>query len=124
MRRDWTATKTLTMSAATYSTYDIRVRAIRAVNDEQLSVAVVAQAYGTDKATVHRWLTRFRSQGEGGLERRPMSGRPRKLMRLDEKALRKIVLAPASKYGYETDLWTTRRLIQVIGSQWAQPAVR
>lgn len=32
--------------------------------------------------------------------------------------MRGIVLAPASQYGYETDFWTTRRLIQVIGSEF------
>ena len=39
-------------------------------------------------------------------------------MELDVDALREIVLAPASEYGYETDFWTTRRLIQVIGSEF------
>jgi transposase len=29
------------------------------------------------------------------------------------------VLAPASEYGYETDFWTTRRLIQVIASEFS-----
>lgn len=106
------------MSEDAYSTYDIRIRAVRAVIDEQLSVTVVAQAYCTDRTTVHRWLARFRSDGEAGLVRQPVSGRPRKVARLDSKALRKIVLAAASAYGYETDFWTTRRLIQVIGSKF------
>lgn len=106
------------MSDATYSTYDIRVRAIRAVRDEQLSVTVVAQVFGTDRSTVHRWLSRYDRQGDAGLVRRPVGGRPRKVARLDRIALRKIVLAPASDYGYETDFWTTRRLIQVIGTEF------
>lgn len=106
------------MSEDAYSTYDIRIRAVRAVMDEQLSVTVVAQAYCTDRSTVHRWLARFRSEGEAGLVRQPVSGRPRKVARLDSKALRTIVLAAASTYGYETDFWTTRRLIQVIGSKF------
>jgi transposase len=106
------------MSDATYSTYDIRVRAIRAVREEQLPVTVVAQAYGTDRSTIHRWLSRFDTRGDAGLVRRPASGRPRKVASLDTEALRKIVLAPASTYGYETDFWTTRRLIQVIGSEF------
>jgi transposase len=106
------------MSEDAYSTFDIRVRAIRAVIDEQLSVTVVAQAYRTNRSTVHRWLARFRTDGEAGLVRQPVSGRPRKVARLDSKSLRKIVLAAASTYGYETDFWTTRRLIQVIGSEF------
>ena len=106
------------MSEDAYSTYDIRIRAVRAVIDEQLSVTVVAQAYCTDRTTVHRWLARYRAGGESGLVRQPVSGRPRKVARLDSKALRTIVLAAASTFGYETDFWTTRRLIQVIGSKF------
>ena len=106
------------MSRAAYSTYDLRVRAVRAVVEEQLSVSMVAQAYGIDRTTVHRWLARYETSGSIGLARLPGSGRVRKLMELDVDALREIVLAPASEYGYETDFWTTRRLIQVIGSEF------
>ena len=91
------------MSDGTYSTYDIRIRAIRAVREQHIPVTVVAQAYGTDRSTVHRWLSRFDTQGDAGLVRRPVSGRPRKVASLDREALRKIVLSPASTYGYETD---------------------
>lgn len=50
--------------------------------------------------------------------RRPVTGRPKKLGQLDVAALRRVVMAPASEYGYETDFWTTRRLIQVIASSF------
>lgn len=106
------------MSDSTYSTYEIRILAVRAVREQQLPVTVVAKAYDTDRSTVHRWLARFDSQGDAGLARRPVSGRPRKVASLNTEALRKIVLAPASDYGYETNFWTTRRLIQVIGSEF------
>ena len=33
---------------------------------------------------------------------------------MDSAGFTKIVLAPASEYGFETDFWTTRRLIQVV----------
>lgn len=107
------------MSGATrYSTFDIRVRAVRAVLNEQLPVTVVAQAYGTERSTVHRWISRYHDSGESGLVRRAVSGRPRKLEEVDQDALKKIVLAPASEYGFETDFWTTRRLIQVFQSEF------
>jgi transposase len=101
-----------------YSTYEIRVRAVRAVLDEQLPVTVVAQAYGTDRSTIHRWLTRYSENEESGLVRKAVGGRPRKLQEIDNDLLKQIVLAPASKYGFETDFWTTRRLIQVIRSEF------
>src|SRR5271163_4817399 len=91
-----------------YSTYDIRMRAVRAVIDGGMAITEVAQAYGTDRSTIHRWLMRFDTDGETGLERKPVSGRPRKLADLDVGALVDLVLAPASTFGYETDFWTTR----------------
>jgi transposase len=104
------------MSGAINSSFDIRLRAVRAVLDERLPVTVVAQAYGMDRTTVHRWIARFQTQKELGLVRRPGNGRPRKVAQLDHETLKDVVLSPASDYGYETDFWTTRRLIQVIYS--------
>jgi len=106
------------MSQATYSTYDIRERAVCAVVEERLTVTMVAEAFGVDRSTLHRWLARYDSSGPAGLARLPGSGRARKLSELDGDALCDIVLAPASRYGYETDFWTTRRLIQVIWSSF------
>jgi transposase len=102
------------LSSLGHSTYDVRVRAVRAVVDGGLTVTEVAQAYGTDRATIHRWLARFAVSGEDGLKRSPVPGRPRKVASLDFDALCEIVLSPASTFGYETDFWTTRRLSQVI----------
>jgi transposase len=106
------------MSGTVHSTYDIRLRAVGAVLEEQLPVTVVARAYGTDRSTVHRWISRFQTRGESGLLRKRGSGRPRKLENVDRQMLREIILSPASQYGYETDFWTTRRLIQVIDSEF------
>jgi transposase len=106
------------MSGATHSTYDVRIRAVQAVVQEHLPVTMVAQAYGTDRSTIHRWLARFQATGEPGLWRKSGTGRLRKLEELDRGRLQEIVLAPASHYGYETDLWTTRRLIQVIQAEF------
>ena len=107
------------MSGGIYSTYEIRVRAVRAVMEEHLPITVVAQAYGTDRCTVHRWISRYETaEGEEGLLRRPVSGRPRKLEVLDRETLWEMVLSPASSYGYETDFWTTLRLRQVIESEF------
>jgi transposase len=106
------------MGETSYSTFDVRVRAVHAVVEERLPVKVVSQAFGTDLSTIHRWVSRYRENGDAGLLRQPVSGRPRKIKHLDSHRLKRIVLAPASEYGYETDFWTTRRLIQVIQSEF------
>jgi transposase len=104
------------MSGVIHSTYEVRLRAVRAVCEEHLPVTLVARAYGIDRNTVHRWISRFHGNGESGLLRKQGNGRPRKLEELDRDTLEGIVLSPASNYGYETDFWTTRRLIQVMQS--------
>ena len=98
------------------STLDVRLRAVNAVIEKGFAVTDVATAYGTTRSTVHRWLARFHEEGDSGLNRRAVSGRPRKLFEVDSAGFTKIVLAPASEYGFETDFWTTRRLIQVVRS--------
>jgi transposase len=98
-----------------YSTYEVRVRAVL---DEGMAVTAVAQAYGTDRTTLYRWLARFKADGDDGLARRPVPGRPRKMAELDTQTLTSIVMSPASTFGFETDFWTTPRLIQVVASEF------
>jgi transposase len=101
-----------------YSTFDLRVRAVRAVVEDGLGVIEAAKAYCVDRVTVYRWVRRFGANGQNGLERKPGSGRPRAIAQLNSDTLVDIVLAPATEFGYETDFWTTRRLIQVIRNQF------
>lgn len=96
-----------------YSTYELRVRAVEAMR-RGLPVTEVAAAYQVHRVTLFRWHRRYAQDGEGGLLRRPGSGRPRVLGDLSEADLRSIILQPATHFGYETDLWTVRRLRAVI----------
>src|SRR5450631_4110566 len=76
------------MSAGAYSTCEIRMRAVGALT-HGMSVADVASAYRVDRTTLFRWRQRYDSAGETGLH-------------------------PASAFGFETDLWTVRRVHQVL----------
>jgi transposase len=97
-----------------YSIYEIRVRAVEAVR-QGMAVADVAKAYQANRSTVHRWVTRYETQnGNKGLLRQPVSGRPRILGKISDRQLLSIVLKPASSFGYETDFWTCPRLCRVI----------
>jgi transposase len=79
-----------------------------------MAVGQAALAYGVDRTTLHRWLRRHDEEGEAGLQRRPVSGRPRKLQAINGYNLKRIVMAPASRYGFETDLWTVGRVHAVL----------
>ena len=104
------------MSEGSYSTYEVRIRAIGALG-KGLPLGEVAEAYGVNRTTLYRWRTRYEANGEDGLRRQTGSGRPRKLEPLNEEELRAIVLKPASAFGYETDLWSVARLHRVISDR-------
>jgi transposase len=104
------------MATEGYSTLEMRARAVDAVV-RGLPIGEVAEAYGVDRTTLFRWMTRHREHGEDGLHRKPGSGRPRKLQAIGAKQLWDIVFQPASEFGFETDLWTVGRVHQVIEQQ-------
>ena len=105
------------MDEERYSTLQVRSRAVRAVLRGR-SMADVADVYDTNRSTVFRWIQRYQQEGDNGLQRRPGSGRPRKLQELEEEELQDLVLQPASNFGYETDLWTVGRLHGVICKEY------
>lgn len=83
-----------------------------------MPVGEVAAAYGVNRTTLFRWVTRYRQEGPEGLQRRKGSGRPRLLDDLDGPDLTQIVLRPATEFGFETDLWTIGRLHSVVQEQY------
>lgn len=101
------------MDGQGYSTLEVRVRAVKAALDG-IPVSLVALTFGVDRTTLHRWLRRHDEEGDVGLRRRAVSGRPRKLQSTTAANLKRIVLAPASRYGFETDLWTVGRVHAVL----------
>jgi len=97
-----------------YSTLEVRSRAVEAVS-RGLPTGEVADAFGVDRTTLYRWVTRSKSQG---LERKVGSGRPRLLGELTENGFVNIVLKSATSYGFETDLWTIGRLHRVLQEEY------
>ena len=77
----------------------------------------VARAFGVERTTIYRWVKRYRAEGESGFARKAVAGRPRKLSGLDSDAFLNIITQPASCFGFETDLWTTERVRQVIETE-------
>jgi len=101
------------MEPAKYSTYDIRIRAVKAVLMGQRQTDI-CKAYQVDYSTLYRWCKCYKDRKcFSALERKSGSGRPNILNIDNRKQLTQIVMKPASKYGYETDFWTCRRLIQI-----------
>lgn len=108
------------MCDGTHFTAEIRRRAVDAVMEGMTKTAVAA-AYGVDRNTVSRWVSKFRDGGGDALLRKAGSGRPRKLEDLTEEELLTIILAGAMAYGFETDLWTVGRVRRVIMDEFGIP---
>lgn len=108
------------MEGLSYSTYEVRVRAVQAVLGGTPATEV-ARVFDVDRTTLHRWLRRHREAGGmEGLQRQPASGRPRKLSCINGYNLKRLVLARATRFGFETDLWTVRRVHDVLVNRYQE----
>ena len=103
------------MTTSTYSTYEIRLRAVRAVQSGH-GVTQVAKIFGVARRTLNYWLERERDDPENGLRRRndPGSARPRKAPQVDSRFLIRLTASDATDYGFDSNLWTARRVGQVL----------
>jgi len=74
----------------------------------------VARAVGCTPPSVTRWKEVIRKEGVEGLKAKPAPGRPPLLSKGQKNKLVKILLRGPCASGYTTDLWTCRRVAQVI----------
>ena len=79
-----------------------------------LNLSAVAAKVGCSVSSVFLWREAYRKQGEGGLSAKAAPGRPSRLDQRQKQALTRILLQGAPSCGYPTDLWTTRRVAEVI----------
>jgi transposase len=89
----------------------------------ELAVARVAEGYaqkevaailGVHANSVSRWVCSARDQGADALKARPTPGRPPKLSARQEQTVLGWVTRPPTRFGFPTDLWTSRRLAALI----------
>ena len=104
---------TVRMLHGKHSTIEIRQNAVKAVISGE-SAGSVARHYNCDRVTLHRWVKKYRARGRwSDLAISSRSGRPRKLACDDVKHLHRIILRRPTKFGFETDFWTSRRLVHL-----------
>ena len=85
---------------------------------KKLNPVEVAKKIGCSLSSLYWWKEIHQKQGEGGLNSKGVSGRPSKLSKKQKNTLGRILLQGALKNGYSTDLWTTRRIAEVIKQRW------
>jgi len=79
---------------------------------ENLSSA--AHAVGSSVSWVHRWYRSYQAEGAKGLCARQAPGRPPKLSEVQRKRLVELLQRGPQAAGYERELWTLKRVAQVI----------
>ena len=90
-----------------------RLRAIALLQSGKTYRAVAAEV-GSSLSSVVRWHQAYRKKGKKALRPRPTPGRPPLLSSREKKQLEEILLMGAVSFGYPTDLWTLKRVGQVV----------
>ncbi len=90
-----------------------RRRAIELLN-KGWNLSEVAARIGCSVSAVFLWRQAFRTRGGAGLTSKPVPGRPSRLTQRQKQTLARVLLQGALTCGYATDLWTTRRVAEVI----------
>ena len=85
---------------------------------EGYSAEEVSQFLGVHVRTVYAWQAAYKKQGEAGLKGKPQPGRPSKLTDRQERTVLTWFLKSPRSFGFSTDLWTARRVAQVIERKW------
>ena len=78
------------------------------------NLLAVSLKLGCSVSSVFRWWKEYRKKGSSALKPKPVSGRPPKLSQQQKLVLTRMLLKGAMSCGYTTDLWTQRRVTEVI----------
>ena len=78
------------------------------------SVREVAEAVGFTSTSVYRWKKALEEGGPGTLTAKPHPGRRPRLSPEQKKELEAMLLQGARAAGFPTELWTLRRVAQII----------
>ena len=82
------------------------------------SLSEVARMVGCYPSAVMRWRNTVRRHGKAGIRAKPIPGRPPKLAARQMDKLRRLLLKGAMAHGYRTEIWTTRRIADLIEDEF------
>lgn len=90
-----------------------RFRAIELYKEGE-KVKDIARFFGVHRGSVSRWITTYKRKGKRELKSKKAPGPPYKLTDKEMKEVFKIFWDDATIHGFETPLWTCKRVQQVI----------
>jgi len=92
--------------------------AVTRVNEGWLQKDVAA-FLGVSTKAVGKWVAAYRASGDDGLKAKPRTGPAPKLSARRERSVLSWLAKSPRAFGSKTDLWTTRRLAEVIAERYA-----
>ena len=78
----------------------------------------IAEKLDCSLSSVYYWDGLRKKHGDEALKSKPIPGRPEKLNARRRHSLTRILVKGAMENGYSTDLWTLRRISEVIDKQF------
>jgi transposase len=82
--------------------------------DKRMTIADVAQIVGFSQSNIKRWKQAFQRAGDAALHPKPHPGPRAKLTLAQRNRLRHVLIDGPRAAGFETDLWTCRRVAEVV----------
>ena len=82
------------------------------------STREVATFLGVTRRSVQAWRARHRQRGDRGLAAQPPPGRPSRLSAARVRQVLSWFRRSPKSFGFATDLWTARRVAEVIRRKW------
>lgn len=96
-----------------YSSTSLKESAVKSyLNNNPINE--VAKHYHVNRTTIYRWIKQYEKDKSVARKSNPGSGRPSKLDSKQIRKITKLLLKPASRYGFETDFWTIKRIIKIV----------
>lgn len=93
-----------------------RFRALE-LRKKKWKVGDIAEAFGLNRRAVTRWFTIYSKDGKEALKSKKAPGPKPKLEQKDLKKVLRCLKCPATDFGFETPLWTCKRVQQIITKQ-------
>ena len=94
-----------------------RLKAIEIIKDGATQ-AEAAKQVKVILRTVQRWWKLYRDHGIDGLKSTKATGRPCRLKKRETEKLKKILIKGAVAAGFPNELWTSKRVLSVIKSEF------
>lgn len=91
----------------------MRLLAVERVSEGKMP-AQVAEFLGVHHASVRKWWNAFQKHGAAGVTAKPHPGRPPKLTPSRQSQVLNWLRKNPKSFGFATELWTARRVAQVI----------